>query len=69
MKNKLNERKQINRDVEQDRSPGSKPAKNDNRDEQSQRFIYWDDEFGEEIRRIRKSSGRFTERYFEREED
>ena len=69
MKNKLNERKQTNRNVEQDRSAGPKHATNNNRNEQPQRFIYWDDEFSEEIRRVRKSSGRFTDRYFERDED
>lgn len=64
-----NERKQTNRNVEQSRDTGSKHAANNNRNEQSQRFIYWDDEFGQEIRRVRKSSGKFTERYFERDED
>ena len=64
-----NERKQTNRDVEQNRSTGPKHTTDNSRDEQSQRFIYWDDEPSEEIRRVRKSSGRFTERYFERDED
>ena len=64
-----NERKQTNRDVEQNRSTGPKHTTNNNRNEQPQRFIYWDDEPSEEIRRLRKSSGRFTERYFERDED
>ena len=64
-----NERKQTNRNVEQDRSAGPKHTTNNNRNEQPQRFIYWDDELSEEIRRVRKSSGRFTERYFERDED
>ena len=64
-----NERKQTNRNVEQDRSSGPKRTTNNKRNEQSQRFIYWDDEPSEEIRRVRKSSGRFTERYFERDEE
>ena len=63
-----NERKQTNRNVEQDRSSGPKRTTNNKRNEQSQRFIYWDDEPGEEIRRVRKSTGRFTERYFEGDE-
>ncbi len=44
-----NERKQTNRNVEQNRSFGPKHTTNNNRNEQSQRFIYWDDESGEEI--------------------
>ena len=64
-----NERKQTNRDVEQNISTGPEHTTDNSRDEQSQRFIYWDDEPSEEIRRVRKSSGRFTERYFERDED
>lgn len=63
-----NERKQTNRNVEQDRSSGPKRTTNNKRNEQSQRFIYWDDEPSEEIRRVRKSTGRFTERYFEGDE-
>ena len=63
-----NERKQTNRNVEQSRDTRSEHTANNNRDEQPQRFIYWDDEFSEEIRRVRKSTGRFTERYFERDE-
>ena len=64
-----NERKQTNRNVEQSRDTRPKHTTDNKRTEQSQRFIYWDDEFGEEIRRVRKSTGRFTERYFERDDD
>ena len=64
-----NERKQTNRNVEPDRNFGFTGTTNESRNGQSQRFIYWDDEFGEEIRRVRKSSGKFTERYFERDEE
>ena len=64
-----NERKQTNRNVEQNRNSGNKRSTTNSRNEQSQRFIYWDDESSEEIRRVRKSSGRFTERYFERDEE
>jgi hypothetical protein len=39
-----NERKQVNRDVEQSGSSRSEHTTNNSRDEQSQRFIYWDDE-------------------------
>ena len=69
MKNKLNERKQTNRNVEQNRNSGTKRTTNNNRDEQSQRFIYWDDEPYEKITRLRASTGRFTERYFERDDE
>ena len=69
MKNKLNERKQTNRNVEQSGDTRPKHTTDNKRTEQSQRFIYWDDEFGEEIRRVRKSTGKFTERYFERDDD
>ena len=44
-----NERKQTNRNVEQNRNSGTKRTANNNRDEQSQRFIYWDDEPDEKI--------------------
>ncbi len=69
MKNKFNERKQTNRNVEQSRNSGTKRTTNNNRNEQPQRFIYWDDEPYEKITRLRKSTGRFTERYFEQDED
>ena len=39
-----NERKQTNRDVEQSRNSGTKRTTDNNRVEQPQRFIYWDDE-------------------------
>lgn len=39
-----NERKQVNRNVEQDRDPWFRSTANNSRDAQSQRFIYWDDE-------------------------
>ena len=44
-----NERKQTNRDVEQNRNSGFTGATNEFRNEQPQRFIYWDDEPGEKI--------------------
>lgn len=64
-----NERKQTNRDVEQNRNSGTKHTTNNNRIKQSQRFIYWDDELSEKTPRLRKSTGRFTERYFEQDEE
>ena len=64
-----NERKQIDRNVEQDRDPRPKRTTTNTRDEQSKRLIDWDDEFGEEAPRLRKSSGRFTERFHEGDED
>lgn len=64
-----NERKQTDRNVEQDRDPRPKRTTTNTRDEQPKRLIDWDDEFGEEAPRLRKSSGRFTERFHERDED
>ena len=64
-----NERKQIDRNVEQDRDPRPKRTTTNTRDEQPKRLIDWDDEFGEEAPRLRKSSGRFTERFHEGDED
>ena len=40
----LNEREQINRNVEPSRNTWAEYATNNNRAEQPQRFIYWDDE-------------------------
>ena len=64
-----NERKQIDRNVEQDRDPRPKRTTTNRRDEQPKRLVDWDDEFGEEAPRLRKSSGRFTERFHEGDED
>ena len=69
MKLKKNERKQTNRNVEQNRNSRFAGTTNKSRNGKPQRFIYWDDEFSEEIRRVRKSSGKFTDRYFEGDED
>ena len=66
MKNKLNERKQTNRNVEQNRNSGFTGTTNESRNGKPQRFIYWDDEPYEKITRLQSSTGRFTERYFER---
>ena len=49
MKNKLNERKQTNRNVEQNRNSGFTGTTNEPRNGQSQRFIYWDDEPFEKV--------------------
>lgn len=64
-----NERKQTNRNVEPDRDPWFASPADKPRTAQPQRFIYWDDEPYEKVTRLRKSSGRFTERYFEQDED
>lgn len=64
-----NERKQTNRNVEQSRDTRSTRTTNDPRTKQPKRLIGWDNEFGEEVPRLRKSSGRFTERYHEGDED
>ena len=64
-----NERKQVNRNVEQDRDPRPKRSATNTRDEQPKRLIDWDDEFGEEAPRLRKSSGRFTERFHDGDEE
>ena len=69
MKNKLNERKQINRDAKQSRNTWAKCATDNSRDEQPQRFIYWDDEPYEKITRLQPGTGRFTERYFEKDDE
>ena len=49
MKNKLNERKQTNRNVEQNRDSGFTNTTNESRNGKSQRFIYWDDEPFKEV--------------------
>ena len=64
-----NERKQVNRNVEQDRDPRPKRSATNTGDEQPKRLIDWDDEFGEEAPRLRKSSGRFTERFHDGDEE
>lgn len=63
------ERKQINRNVEEGRNPRPKRSATNTRNEQLKRLVYWDDEFSEEAPRLRKSSGRFTERFHEGDED
>lgn len=63
------ERKQTNRNVEQNRSSGPKRTTDNKRDEQLKGFVDWDDESYQEITRLRSRIGRFTERYFERDED
>ena len=60
-----NERKQTNRNVEQNRSSGSKHSTNDNRDEQSKRPFDWDARDIETNTWIRGGTGKYEDRFFE----
>ena len=57
-----NERKQTNRNVEPDRDPWFASPADKPRTAQPQRFIYWDDEPGQEVPRLRKSNRRADQR-------
>ena len=63
------ERKQINRNVEQNRSSGSKRTANNSGTKQSKRPLDWDARDIKANTWIRGGFGRYENRYFEQDED
>ena len=55
-----NERKQAYRDEEQDRNLWFRDSTNDTRNGKSKGSFYWDDEFNQEVTRLRKGNRRIN---------
>ena len=69
MKNKLNERKQNNRNAQQSGNAGSGGSEDAGRTRKPKRPLSWDARDIKTYSGLSGSTGRFTERFFEQEED